>query len=385
VWCVIELFAVKPDDLQNHWPAEITKLIEEFADIFAKPQGLPPKRSYTHTIPLIAGAQPFKLRPYRYSPAQKDEIEQQVVELLQNGWIQESSSPFASLVLLVKKKTGDWRLCVDYRRLNALTIKNSYPMPIMDEFLDELAGAIWFASLDLRSGYHQILVDPADTFKTAFQTHNGHYEYKVMPYGVTGGPATFQHVMNTVLAPLLRKCVVVFIDDILIYSKTWEDHIQHIREVFLLLQHHQFKVKLSKCSFAQQEVHYLGHVISGAGVATDPSKVRDILNWPTPQSVKDVRAFLGLAGYYRKFVKNFGVISKPLTTLLKKRVLFVWTSVHEEAFQLLKQALSTTPVLALLDFSKTFVIETDASDKGVGAVLLPRWSSHCLHQQGTGS
>jgi len=148
--------------------------------------------------------------------------------------------------------------------------------------------------------------------------------------------------MNTVLAPLLRKCVIVFIDDILIYSKTWETHLQHLREVFTLLQQHQFKVKLSKCAFAQQQVHYLGHIISGAGVATDPSKVKDNVNWPVPQSVKDVRAFLGLAGYYRKFVKNFGVISKTLTTLLKKGVLFVWTSVHEEAFQILKQALSSS-------------------------------------------
>lgn len=370
IWCILELFAVKPEEILDSWPSEIKQLVEEFADIFDKPKGLPPKRSHTHTIPFITGAQLFKLRPYRYSPAQKDEIEKQVLELLQSGMIQQSSSPFASPALLVKKKTGEWRLCVDYRRLNALTIKNSYPMPIMEEFLDELTGAIWFTSLDLRAGYHQILVEEDDRYKTAFQTHNGHYEYKVMPYGVTGGPATFQHVMNTVLAPLLRKCVVVFIDDILIYSSTWGEHIQHIREVFSLLQQHQFKVKLSKCAFAQQQVQYLGHVISGAGVATDPSKVKDIMNWPVPQSVKDVRAFLGLAGYYRKFVKNFGIISKPLTTLLRKGVLFMWTSVHDEAFTALKQALSSTPVLSLPDFTKTFVIETDASDRGVGAVLL---------------
>ena len=370
IWCVLELFMINSSPEQADLPPAITELITEFSCIFDKPTGLPPPRSHFHTIPLIPGAQPFKLRPYRYSPAQKDEIEQQVQELLRNGMIQESSSPFASPVLLVKKKTGEWRLCVDYRRLNALTIKNSYPMPIMEEFLDELAGALWFSSLDLRYGYHQILVCPADRFKTAFQTHNGHYEYKVMPYGVTGGPATFQHVMNCVLAPLLRKCVVVFIDDILIYSSSWEAHLQHIREVFLLLQQHQFKVKLSKCTFAQQQVHYLGHVISKDGVATDPKKVMDIQNWPTPQSVREVRGFLGLAGYYRKFVKNFGLISKPLTNLLKKGELFVWTSIHDEAFLLLKQAWSTTPVLALPDFSKTFVIETDASDKGVGAVLL---------------
>ena len=154
------------------------------------------------------------------------------------------------------------------------------------------------------------------------------------------------------------------------YSKSWEEHLQHLRAVFLLLQQHQLKVKLSKCVFAKQQVHYLGHVISKNGVATDPTKVQDILNWPTPQSVRDVRGFLGLAGYYRKFVQNFGLLSKPLTNLLKKGELFVWTSIHDEAFLLLKKALSSTPVLALPDFTKTFVIETDASDKGIGVVLL---------------
>lgn len=250
-----------------------------------------------------------------------------------------------------------------------MTIKNRYPIPILEEILDELAGAVWFTCLDLRAGYHQILVDPVDQHKTAFQTHNGHFEYKVMPYGVTGGPATFQHVMNTILAPLLRKCVVVFIDDILIFSPTWEAHLQHVQAVFQLLDEHNFKVKLSKCAFAQKQIHYLGHVISAAGVATDPSKVADVQNWPTPQSVKVVRSFLGLAGYYRKFVRNFGLISKSLTSLLKKGETFCWTSAHEEAFQALKTALSTAPVLALPDFSTVFTIETDASDKGIGVVL----------------
>ena len=238
IFGVLELFLLHPEQLNSDWPPAVQELTMEFSDLFAKPTGLPPPRSHFHTIPFLPGSQPFKLRPYRYSPAQKDEIEQQVQELLKQGMIQESSSPFASLVLLVEKKTGEWRLCVDYKRLNALTIKNSYPMPIMEEFLDELAGAIWFSSLDLRSGYHQILVLPDDISKTAFQIHRGHYEYKVMPYGVTGGPATFHPVMNCVLAPLLRKCVVVFIDDILIYSKSWEEHLQHIRAVFVLLQQH---------------------------------------------------------------------------------------------------------------------------------------------------
>jgi len=173
--------------------------------------------------------------------------------------IQASTSPFASPALLVKKKTGDWRLCVDFRRLNALTVKDKFPLPVIDEFMDELHGAKWFTSLDMRSGFHKIRMKAADQFKTAFQTHHGHFEYKVMPYGVTGGPANFQRVMNNVLAPLLRICVIVFIDDILIYSKSLEDHGTHLAAVFTILQQHQFRIKLSKCSFAKQQLPYLGH------------------------------------------------------------------------------------------------------------------------------
>jgi len=173
------------------YPEEIQTLIQQFPELFQEPKGIPIGRSSSHTIPLIAGAQPFRLRPYRYNPTQKNEIENQVTKLLNNGMIQESQSSFASPVLLVKKKTGDWRICVDYRRLNAMTIKNRFPLPIFDEIVDELWGAKWFTTLDMASGYHQILVDPKDKYKMAFQTHHGHYEYKVMPYGVTGGPATF--------------------------------------------------------------------------------------------------------------------------------------------------------------------------------------------------
>lgn len=209
-------------------------------------------------------------------------------------------------------------LCVDYRRLNALKVKNKYPLPVNNELLDELHGAVWFTSLDLSSGYHHIKMDSLDVPKNTFETHQGHYEFRVMPYGVTGGPATFQLTMNSVLEPFLHKCVVIFIDGILVYSKTWTDHIKHLRAIFTTLDHHQFKVKLSKCSSVQTKLKYLGHVVSKEGVATDPDKVAAIKSWPTPKSGKDIKSFLGLAGYYRKFVQNFGVTSRPLTTLLKK-------------------------------------------------------------------
>lgn len=260
-------------------------------------------------------------------------------------------------------------MCVDYRRLNALTVKNKFPLPVIDELLDELTGATWFTSLDMTAGYHQILMEEVDQYKTAFQTHHGHYEYAVMPYGVTGGPATFQQIMNHILAPLLRKGVVVFIDDILVYSATWVEHLKLLQAVFQLLLQHNIKIKLSKCYFAQKQLKYLGHVISAAGVATYPKKITDVQNWPVPTTPKDVRGFLGLARYYRKFVRHFGTIAKPLTELLKKNHIFQWTPIHLEAFQLLKQALTIAPILQLLDFSKQFIIETDASTKGIGAVL----------------
>ncbi|WVZ53784.1 LOW QUALITY PROTEIN: hypothetical protein U9M48_004680 [Paspalum notatum var. saurae] len=300
----------------------------------------------------------------------KSEIEKQVQEMLDSGVIQPSVSPFCSPVLLVKKKDQSWRFCVDYRHLNALTVKTKYPVPVIDELLDELGHASWFSSLDLRAGYHQVLLRPGEEFKTAFQTHSGHYEFKVMAFGLSGAPATFQCAMNTTLKPLLRKCVLAFFDDILVYNNSLEDHLVHLRLVLELLHKEQWKVKFSKCSFLQNKITYLGHVITQGGVSTDPAKIEAVTSWPTPQNVKELRSFLGLAGYYRKFVKHFGIISRPLYDLLKKHALYIWTNDQEVAFQTLKQALSSAPVLQLPDFTKPFCLETYASGTGIGAVLL---------------
>lgn len=259
-------------------PPTLLKLLQQFADAFTPPDGLPPSRACDHEIPLIEGARPVNIRPYRVAPALKDEIEKQVAEMLEKGIIQKSTSPFSSPVLLVKKKDHTYRFCVDFRHLNALTKKGRYPVPIIEEFLDELNKASWFTSLDLLAGFHQILLKSGEEYKTAFQTHSGHYEFRVMAFGLTGAPASFQCAMNTTLAPLLRKCVLVFFDDILVYSNSYGEHLEHVAAVLQLLRQDQWKIKLSKCKFAQQEIAYLGYVISEKGVAIDPSKISAILN-----------------------------------------------------------------------------------------------------------
>jgi hypothetical protein len=261
-------------------------------------------------------------------------------------------------------------MCVDYRPLNEVTIKNKYPLPRIDILFDQLIGAWVFSKIDLRSGYHQIRIRPEDIPKTAFTTRYGLFEYLVMSFGLTNSPTHFTYLMNSVFMPELDKFVVVFIDDILIYSKNEEEHAKHLRIVLTCLREHQLYAKFSKCVFWLEEIQFLGHVLSATGIAVDPSKVKDILDWKSPISVLQVRSFLGLAGYYRSFIPEFSKIVKPITGLLKNDAKFDLSSKCNEAFEQLKVLLTTALVLYQPNIEKPFGFYCDASGSGLGCVLM---------------
>ncbi|WVZ72117.1 hypothetical protein U9M48_020628 [Paspalum notatum var. saurae] len=294
------------------------------------------------------------------APDELRELKVQLQEQLDKGFIRPSSSPWGCPALFVEKKDqGGKRLCVDYRPLNAVTIKNKYPLPHIDILFDRLAGAKVFSKIDLRSREEDIP-------KTAFSTGYGLYEYLVMSFGLTNAPAFFMYMMNSVFMNELDKFVVVFIDDILIYSKSEKEHEEHLKIVLTRLREHKLYAKFSKCAFWPKEVSFLGHILSEKGVAVDPSKVKDVLNWKQPETVTEIRSFLGLAGYYRRFIKDFSKTAKPMTSLTKKNAKYLWSSNCEEAFQTLKKLLTSAPVLAQPDVTKPFDVYCDASGNGLG-------------------
>ncbi|WVZ89427.1 hypothetical protein U9M48_035838 [Paspalum notatum var. saurae] len=353
---------------------EIKKIpvVCDFPDVFPEElPGLPPDRDVEFRIDLVPGTAPVSKRPYRMAPDELKELKIQLQEQLDKGFIRPSSSPWGCPALFVEKKDqGGKRLCVDYRPLNAVTVKNKYPIPHIDILFDQLAGAKVFSKIDLRSGYYQIKIREEDIPKTAFSTRYGLYEYLVMSFGLTNAPAFFMYMMNSVFMNELDKFVVVFIDDILIYSKNEKEHEEHLRVVLTRLREHKLYAKFSKCAFWLKEVGFLGHILSEKGVAVDPSKVKDVLNWKQPETVTEIRSFLGLAGYYRRFIKDFSKIAKPMTSLTKKNAKFVWGPKCEDGFRELKKLLTTAPVLAQPDVTKPFDVYCDASGQGLGCVLM---------------
>jgi hypothetical protein len=291
-------------------------ILREYRDVFPEEiSGLPPRRDIDFSIELAPGAVSVSRTPYRMSMPELVELKLQLKEMMDKGYIRPSVSPWGAPVLFVKKKDGTLRLCIDYKQLNKVTIKNKYPLPRIDDLFDQLGGASVFSKIDLRSGYHQVRIKGEDIHKTAFWTRYGHYEFVVVPFGLTNAPATFMCLMNNVLSKFLDKFVLVFIDDILIYSKNREEHEEHIRLVLQVLREHRLYAKFNKCDFFQKQIHYLGHVLSKEGVAVDPDKIRSIMEWPTPKDVSDIRSFMGLAGYYRRFIKDFSKIGCPITAL----------------------------------------------------------------------
>ncbi|WVZ63931.1 hypothetical protein U9M48_013522 [Paspalum notatum var. saurae] len=340
-------------------------VVSDFPDVFPEElPGLPPDRDVEFAIELVPGTAPVSRRPYRMAPDELKELKVLLQEQLDKGFIRPSSSPWGCPALFVEKKDqGGKRLCVDYRPLNAVTIKNKYPLPHIDILFDQLAGAKVFSKIDLRSGYYQIKIREEDIPKTAFSTRYGLYEYLVMSFGLTNAPAFFMYMMNSVFMKELDKFVAVFIDDILIYSKSEEEHKEHLRIVITRLREHKLYAKFSKCAFWLKEVSSLGHILSEKGV-------KDVLNWKQLETVTEIRSFLGLAGYYRRFIKDFSKTTKLMTSLTKKNAKYVWSSNCEEAFQTLKKLLTSAPVLAQPDVTKPFDVYCDASGNGLGCVLM---------------
>ena len=356
---------------QQQQQQQLHPIVKEFADVFPDdlPDGLPPKRNEDFHIEEIKGSTPPSRPTYRMSYKELDELKKQLDVYLKKGFIQPSKSPYGAPVLFVKKKDGSMRLCVDYRMLNKQTIKNKYPLPRIDELLDRLKGAKIFSSLDLRSGYNQIRIAPEDVHKTAFRTRYGHFEFKVLPFGLTNAPAVFSAVMNDVFFKLLDKCVLCYLDDILVFSPSVEQHEKDLREVLRRLREHKLFGKLSKCEFFKDQVEFLGHTVSKDGIKVQENKIKAINNWPTPQNVEQLRSFLGLANYYLKFIKDFSTIAAPLTQLLHKDKPFIWDNDTNDAFNKLKKSLSSAPVLVCPDPEKEFHLACDASDFAMGAVL----------------
>lgn len=363
-------------DVPEEFP-DLSSVPPEYMDlkpVFSKSKAssLPPHRPYDCAINLLPGTTPPRGGLYSLSRPETEAMNKYIQESLAAGIIRPSSSPAGAGFFFVGKKDGSLRPCIDYRGLNEITVKNRYPLPLMSSAFELLQDAKVFTKLDLRNAYHLVRIRDGDEWKTAFNTTSGHYEYLVMPFGLTNAPAVFQSLVNDVLRDMLNQYVFVFLDDILIFSKSLTEHVVHVRKVLKRLLENQLFVKAEKCEFHQETIAFLGYVVSPGTIQMDQRKVKAVLEWPTPTNRRDLQSFLGFANFYRRFVRNFSTVAAPLTALTSTAVKFVWTTAAEEAFQELKGRFTSAPILIQPDPNRQFIVEVDASEVGVGAVLSQR-------------
>ncbi|GJW04366.1 putative reverse transcriptase domain-containing protein [Tanacetum coccineum] len=363
----------KAEDKSKEKRLEDVPIVQDFLEVFPEDlPGIPPTRQVKFQIDLIPGAAPVAQAPYRLALSEMKELSDELKELFDKGFIRPSSSPWGAPVLFVKNKDGSFRMCIDYWELIKLTVKNRYPLPRIDDLFDQIQGSSVYSKIDLRSGYHQLRVWEKDIPKTAFRTRYGHYEFQVILFGLTNAPAVFMDLMKRVCQPYLDKFMIVFIDDILIYSKSKQDHEEHLKLILKLLKKEQLYAKFSKCKFWIPKVQFSGHVIDSQCIHVDPAKIESIKDWASIKTAIEIHQFLGIPGYYRRFIEGFSKMAKPMTKLTQKKVKFDWGDKAETTFQLIKQKLCSALILALPKGSEDFITYCDASIKGLGALLMQR-------------